>query len=231
MFPIALDLSQLHIVLVGAGAALYKRLNQLHEHGAKRITVYSDEDIPSSPEEQGWQSGFAVIPRLPESYEIRQASVLMVVGLTDQKSAVLASIARLQGVLVNVEDKPEFCDFYFTSFVARGDLTLAVSTKGASPTLAQEIKAYLSEQFGHEWVGIVEELKSKRLEWKTQGLNGKDIGSKTREFLRSNNLLNFRSPLEGEQTRRALPSRGGYEKSPLPHRQAEAALPQREDNL
>ncbi len=189
MFPIALDLSQLHIVLVGAGAALYKRLNQLHEQGAKRITVYSDEDIPSSPEEQGWQSGFAVIPRLPESYEIRQASVLMVVGLTDQKSAVLASIARLQGILVNVEDKPEFCDFYFTSFMQRGDLTLAVSTKGASPTLAQEIKVFLGEQFGHEWKDIITHIADKREAWKKEGLDGKAIGIRTRAWLKENGLL------------------------------------------
>ena len=31
MFPIALDLTNLHIVLVGSGAALFKRLNQLTE--------------------------------------------------------------------------------------------------------------------------------------------------------------------------------------------------------
>ena len=189
MFPIALDLTNLHIVLVGSGAALFKRLNQLTEKGAKRLTVYSDDPLPSSPEEQGWFAGYAVIPRLPEAYEIRQASILMVVGLSDQKSAVLASIARLQGILVNVEDKPEFCDFYFTSFIERGELMIAVSTHGASPTLAQEIKSYLGEIFGHEWEGILGEIKTKRLEWKQQGLNGKEIGARTREHLESASLI------------------------------------------
>lgn len=183
MFPIALNLATLHIVLVGSGPALYRRLAQLTEKGAKRITVYSDEAVPSSPEEQGWNTGYAVIPRLPESYEIRQASILMVVGLADDKSAVLASIARLQGILVNVEDKPEFCDFYFTSFVERGDLTIAVSTGGASPTLAQEIKSQLGDMFGPEWEGIVGDIKTKRLEWKKQGLSNAEISRKTREYL------------------------------------------------
>jgi siroheme synthase-like protein len=156
----------------------------------------------------------------------------MVVGLSDQKSAVLASIARLQGILVNVEDKPEFCDFYFTSFIERGELMIAVSTHGASPTLAQEIKSYLGEIFGHEWEDILGEIKTKRLEWKQQGLNGKEIGAKTRRILEERNLLHFRPPLEGEQTKREQ-SRVGHENSlsPLPFKQAEAALPQVEGNL
>ena len=189
MLPIALDLSHLHIVLVGSGPQLFRRLGVLHEEGAKRITVFSDDPLPTSPEEQGWQEGYAVIPRLPESHEIRQASVLMVVGLDDQKSAVLSSIARLQGILVNVEDKPELCDFYFTSFIKRGRLLLSVSSSGASPVLAQEVKAALGELFGPEWTGYVEEVAAARQQWRKEGLSITAVAEKSRAFIRDKGWL------------------------------------------
>src|SRR5689334_6278399 len=104
MYPISLDLSRIRIALVGSGDAFARRRQQLNDMGATQVSVYEDE--------------------LPEAHEIKQASVLMVVGLDYETSAVLASIAKLQGVLVNVEDKSDLCDFYFTSFVKRGDLTI-----------------------------------------------------------------------------------------------------------
>lgn len=169
MYPIAFDLSRIHIVLVGTGEVAKRRLQQLKEAGATRITFYSDH--------------------LPQAHEIRQAQLLMVAGLDDETSAVLASIARLQGIMVNVEDKPDLCDFYFMSFVKRGALTLAISTDGASPTLAQEIKAYLANLFGEEWAGIVAEIGERRQQWKQQGLTNQEVGEKTRTFLYSNSLM------------------------------------------
>jgi siroheme synthase-like protein len=96
---------------------------------------------------------------------------------------VLAGIARLQGILVNVEDKPELCDFYFMGLVKRGDLTLAVSTNGASPTLVQEIKSYLFETFGEEWQETVAHLAAQRLAWKRDGLPNNTVKERTLEWL------------------------------------------------
>ncbi|MEI7668730.1 MAG: NAD(P)-dependent oxidoreductase [Pseudomonadota bacterium] len=169
MFPIALNLTKIRIALVGTGEAFVKRLAQLREMGATQIMIYQDS--------------------LPESHEIKQANILMVVGLDNQTSAVLSSIARLQGILVNVEDKPDLCDFYFTSFIKRGDLTISVSTKGASPTVAQEIKAYLSNVFGEEWEGILSEIGENRLSWREQGIDNREIAARTREIIRERNLL------------------------------------------
>jgi len=169
MYPIALDLSRIRIVLVGSGEAAARRMQQLKEAGTTHITPY--------------------LSQLPEAHEIRQAHVLLVVGLDDETSTVLASIARLQGILVNVEDKPELCDFYFTSFVKRGDLMLAVSTNGASPTLAQEIKAHLAKEFGEEWEEIVSEIAAERLKWKKSGCDNKTVGERTRALITARELL------------------------------------------
>jgi siroheme synthase-like protein len=169
MYPIALDLTRIRIALVGSGPLVMRRFQGLKDAGATQVTLYDDH--------------------LPEAHEIRQATVLMVVGLDDETSAVLASIARLQGVLVNVEDKTDLCDFYFTSFIKRGDLTISVSTSGASPTLSQEIRSHLAQLYGEEWAGLVSEIGEQRLEWKRQGLDNKSVSDRTRSFIRERNLL------------------------------------------
>ena len=63
--------------------------------------------------------------------------------------------AKRRRVLCNVVDVPELCDFYYPAVVRRGDLQIAVSTGGQSPSLAQKIRQQLESQFGpayEEWV-------------------------------------------------------------------------------
>jgi precorrin-2 dehydrogenase/sirohydrochlorin ferrochelatase len=56
--------------------------------------------------------------------------------------------ARRRGVLCNVVDVPDLCDFFYPAVVRRGDLQIAVSTNGQSPSLAQKIRQQLEKQFG-----------------------------------------------------------------------------------
>ncbi|MFY9951036.1 MAG: hypothetical protein WAK27_20205, partial [Candidatus Sulfotelmatobacter sp.] len=66
------------------------------------------------------------------------------------------------GVLCNVVDVPEYCDFYYPAVVRRGDLQIAVSTSGQSPSLAQKIRHQLERQFGPGYARWVAELGATR---------------------------------------------------------------------
>jgi len=44
--------------------------------------------------------------------------------------------------LINVADTPELCDFYLGSIVTKGDLKIAISTNGKSPTLSKRIREF-----------------------------------------------------------------------------------------
>jgi uroporphyrin-III C-methyltransferase/precorrin-2 dehydrogenase/sirohydrochlorin ferrochelatase len=68
------------------------------------------------------------------------------------RDAAAAQVARAAGVPVNVADRPQLCDFILPAIVDRGDVVAAVSTGGASPTLATvlrgRIEAALPERIG-----------------------------------------------------------------------------------
>ena len=74
--------------------------------------------------------------------------------------------ARRRGVLCNIVDVPELCDFYYPAVVQRGALQIAVSTSGQSPAFAQRLRIELEEQFGPEyeaWLAHLSEAREKLL--------------------------------------------------------------------
>jgi precorrin-2 dehydrogenase/sirohydrochlorin ferrochelatase len=74
--------------------------------------------------------------------------------------------ARSRRILCNVVDVPEQCDFYYPAVVQRGDLQIAISTSGQSPSLAQKIRQQLGRQFGPgyaQWVAELGETRRKVL--------------------------------------------------------------------
>ena len=83
---------------------------------------------------------------------------------TDRRevNAAVAREAREKGIPVNVADDPTEGDFALPSTLRRGRLQVAVSTGGASPTLARRIRRELESAFGFEWAGVVEELSRAR---------------------------------------------------------------------
>jgi len=70
--------------------------------------------------------------------------------------------AQRRRVLCNVVDVPDLCDFFYPAVVRRGDLQIAVSTAGQSPSLAQKIRQQLEKQFGSGYTAWVAELGETR---------------------------------------------------------------------
>lgn len=169
MFPIALDIAALPIALVGSGEKAESRLAHLTRAGAGRVTRYTD--------------------RLPDAAEIKAARLLLIVDVAREDAARLAAVARENGVLVNVEDDRDYCDFYFMSEVRRGDLLIAISTHGASPALAIAVKEKLSQQFGEEWSAITDTLKQQRDAWRAAGHSLSEVLAKTRALIKERGWL------------------------------------------
>jgi precorrin-2 dehydrogenase/sirohydrochlorin ferrochelatase len=59
-------------------------------------------------------------------------------------------------------DDPEYCDFYYPAVVRRGDLQIAISTSGQSPSLAQKLRQQLERQFGPGYARWIAELGETR---------------------------------------------------------------------
>ncbi|HYC28275.1 MAG TPA: bifunctional precorrin-2 dehydrogenase/sirohydrochlorin ferrochelatase, partial [Chitinophagaceae bacterium] len=66
--------------------------------------------------------------------------------------------AGSQRILVNVADTPELCNFYLGSIVQKGDIKIAISTNGKSPTLAKRLKEVLQQSIPDAISDLAEQL-------------------------------------------------------------------------
>jgi precorrin-2 dehydrogenase/sirohydrochlorin ferrochelatase len=161
MLPIVLDPTTIAVGLAGAGGGLAKRKAALTEAGLTPL---------------------AIGPDAPES-AISVLNLLFVAGLDRTRSARLAQLARNAGVLVNVEDVPELCDFHVPAAVRRGDLLLTISTGGRAPGLSRILREWLETRFGDEWTARVEDIGSARATWRDDGLSPSQVSQNTRDLV------------------------------------------------
>jgi precorrin-2 dehydrogenase len=162
MIPIIVDPATTPVGLVGRGELACRRLEGLLAAGAERIAVFSDR--PSA--ELAALAGERLRRRLPSADELARLRVLWIADLPPGDAGPLAALARALGVLVNVEDVGAWCDFHNPALVRRGDLLLTVSTGGKSPGLAARIRRQLAQSFGPEWARRVDQLGTRRAEWR-----------------------------------------------------------------
>jgi precorrin-2 dehydrogenase / sirohydrochlorin ferrochelatase len=166
MVPIALDSRNAHLAVAGNGTLALRRLHALRAAGAARTLVFAD--APSH--ELAQVAGGYLREGLPDEPELAALNVLWIAGLPEAVAASLAAAAHKNRVLVNVEDRPEHCDFYSVAEVRRENLLLTVSTGGAAPGLAASIRRNLENCFGPEWDERVSEVAGLRNGWRAEGL-------------------------------------------------------------
>ncbi len=162
-----------------------KRLALLDEDAAQHVRIFSSAHSPALEKIAGDRLTYG----LPDSADIEAASVVLVAGLPRQPAEKIAQTARALGRLVNVEDVNDLCDFYFTANIRRGELLIAVSTSGASPTLARKIRDRIAKDFGPEWAGRVRELSDMRLSLKAKGASMRELIDAAEAYLRDKGWL------------------------------------------
>ncbi len=177
--PLALDLATLPAGLAGAGAPLMKRLAFLDGENIPDLTIYTPDPEPALHE----AGGARLIPRLPGEADIAPLRVLFVAGLPPDRSAELATIAREHRVLVNVEDVLPLCDFHVPAILRRGDLALAISTGGASPTLARRLRTYMGGLFPAEWAERTQRIAALRQSLRAKGAGAAEVAQATNRLI------------------------------------------------
>lgn len=74
--------------------------------------------------------------------------------------------AKKRGILVNVADTPDLCDFYMGGIVTKGNVKLAISTNGKSPTLAKRLRQYFEAVLPDDINKLAENLNTYRKQLK-----------------------------------------------------------------
>src|SRR5690242_527652 len=144
LFPIFLKLNGRKALVIGGGKMAAVRVKQLISAGA-RITVVSPK-AGIEIERLAKAKSVVIVRRGFRRTDLTRRYFIVIAATNDPKTqqAVFEAAERL-GILCNVVDRPESCNFYMPAIVSRGDLKIAISTSGRSPALAGKLRQYLEE--------------------------------------------------------------------------------------
>lgn len=147
-------------LVVGAGKVGEAKIGGLIDTGA-RVHVIA---LEASEAVQEWSKAGKITFEL-RAFEAGDLDGTFLAVMATASRSLNGSIfreAQRRGVLCNVVDDPEYCDFYYPAVVQRGDLQIAISTSGQSPSLAQKLRQQLERQFGPGYAQWVAELGETR---------------------------------------------------------------------
>lgn len=148
-YPIFLKLKNKQVVVIGGGQVAERKILTLLERGAK-IKVISPE-LTHKLRDLANEGKFLWEKREYQRGDLEGA--FLVIGATNNPNVqeAIFNEAEERGIPCNIVDKPDFCSFIVPSLLERGDLTLAISTGGASPAVARRLRERLENILGEEY--------------------------------------------------------------------------------
>ncbi len=165
-YPINLSLTGQTCAVIGGGTVAERKVETLLDCGAV-VRVVSPAVTPMLER----LAAEGRIERIEEEYrEEHLLGAFLVIGATDDRdvNTRISSDARSRGLLVNIVDDPELCNFIVPASVRRGELIISVSTSGASPSMARRIREEIEERYGPEYGLLADLLGSLRDEVKAK---------------------------------------------------------------
>ncbi len=163
LFPVFLRLDKLNVLIVGAGNVGWEKVGIMFRHADNgNVTVVAPE-VREEIEELGRRyRNLIIIKKKFEISDLEGKDVVIAATADNELNKFVHQEAKRKGLLVNVADTPDLCDFYLSSVVKKGDLKVAISSNGKSPTLTKRVRELLEDVLPEEIDAVLENLNQIR---------------------------------------------------------------------
>ncbi len=168
LYPIFLKTEMLHILLIGGGKAAAEKINFIYKNSPNAIiTLVAKEISEEVILTANTHKSLSLIEKAfaPNDLEGKQ----LVIAATADKIAneEIYRASKQRNMLINVADTPELCDFFLGSIVTKGDLKIAISTNGKSPTMSKRLREFFEDILPDELQTLIDNLHQYRSTLKT----------------------------------------------------------------
>lgn len=156
-FPFFMDLEGREGLIVGGGAVAARKAEKLLPFGP-RLTVAAPEILPELEALPG-----LTLVRRAFAPSMLEGKFFVIAAADDREvNREIAALCRARGILVNAVDDKDACTFLFPALARRGELTVGVSTAGASPSAAVWVKERVEDLLPEDFGELLEYLSSLR---------------------------------------------------------------------
>jgi len=159
LFPAFLKLENLRVLLVGGGNVGLEKLTAILRGSPETaVTIVSLTFLPELREVAARHPRLRLIERGWLETDLDAADIVFAATDDPALHRRIKAAARQRRLLVNVADTPDLCDFYLSSVVQKGQLKVAISTNGKSPTVAKRVRAMLEETLPEELDEVLQQM-------------------------------------------------------------------------
>src|SRR5579862_1502417 len=160
LFPVFLKLENLRVLIVGGGNVGLEKLQAVLQNSPlsaiKIVALSIKEEIK---EIAAHHHNIELVEKAYGADDMYDGDIIIAAVNNHIISELIWKDAKDKGKLINVADTPELCDFYLGSVVKKGNLKIAISTNGKSPTIAKRLKEYLNDIIPDEIESVLQNMQ------------------------------------------------------------------------
>lgn len=157
-YPLMIDLKQKSVVVFGGGNVAKRKVEKLLEYGAN-VRVVSQDILNGIAEfENTFETSISIVKDTYSSKYICDCILVIAATCDRNTNEQIASYCSENNILCNVVDDMDSSSFIVPSSMRCGDMTIAISTMGKSPSLCKKIKEDLETRYCDEFAIYVELL-------------------------------------------------------------------------
>lgn len=161
LWPVFFRLDRLRVLIVGAGEVGHEKLTfMLKSSPNAHLTVVApwiSDEVQAMMDEGKYDITIHQRPFDPS--DMKDHNIVIAATNNHCLNLMIWASGKKADKIVNVADTPKLCDFYMGSIVTRGDLKVAISTNGKSPTFAKRFRQTLEEVLPNDTNELIANLK------------------------------------------------------------------------
>tara|TARA_Y100000588_G_C14125156_1_gene869055 strand:- start:263 stop:850 length:588 start_codon:yes stop_codon:yes gene_type:complete len=163
LYPIFLKVHQFETLIIGGGEVGLEKLSFLLKSSPNaKVTLVGKTIKPEIKELAELHPQVTLFERAYFSEDLTGIQMAIIATEDHEVNKQIHAEAKGREILTNVADTPDLCDFYLGSIVTKGDLKVAISTNGKSPTIAKRLKETLNEVLPDEIHELLQHMREIR---------------------------------------------------------------------
>lgn len=148
LFPVFLKLEDFRVLIVGGGKVALEKVTAIISNSPKTEIRLVAAKLADEIVDLGTiYKNVKIKEREFQENDLDEIDLVITAVNNKELSLNIKQLAKQRNILSNVADTPEQCDFYLGSIVQKGQIKIAISTNGKSPTIAKRIRETLDDSF------------------------------------------------------------------------------------
>lgn len=163
LYPIFLKLQNLQVLIVGGGNVGLEKLSfMLKSSPNANVEVVAPKFLPELEELARHHPSVKLTSKKFNRWMLRKRN--MVIACTDDLNVNkrVFDLSRKRYLICNIADTPPLCDYYLGGIVTKGNVKIAISTNGKSPTTAKRLREFFEEVIPEDINLMVQNLNEYR---------------------------------------------------------------------